>query len=253
MHPHERQQIIENLIYKKKNVTVAQIAEKLQISRPTARKDIHKIVSNNPDMERVHGGVVLKYGDDVEFDYEKRRIKNRDKKIEIARKGIHIINEKDTILLDSSSTTYELAKLLSQTNKRVTVITNGIQTALQLKKNPKLFVIILGGSLEESSNTIRDDFGENILSFFNIDYYFFSASGISIDHGFSEYKIHEINTKRKHISLSKKAVALIDETKFNKDSSTNFSALSDVDLLITNDSLPEHIYSEYKNHIQIEK
>ncbi|GGP11802.1 DeoR/GlpR family DNA-binding transcription regulator [Oceanobacillus neutriphilus] len=249
MHSIKRQQMIENLIYKEKTITISQIAEKLQVSKPTVRNDIQKLLSNNSNIEKVHGGVSLKDDADIEFDYEKRKVKNRMKKIEIAKKIINIINEKNTILLDSSSTTYELAQLLSQTSKRITVITNGIQTALQLKKNPKLFVIVLGGSLTDSSNTIKDDFGENILNFFNIDYYFFSASGISLNRGFSEYNIHEIRTKQKHISIANKSIALIDETKFDKDSNANFASLEDVDLLVTNDSLPKDIYSEYKKRI----
>lgn len=253
MHSIKRQQIIENLIYKEKTITISQIAENLEVSKPTVRNDIQKLLSNNPNIEKVHGGVSLKPGKDIEFDYDKRKVKNKAKKIEIAKKAINIVNEKDTILLDSSSTTYELAQILSQANKRITVITNGIQTALQLKKNPKLFVLILGGSLTDSSNTIRDDFGDNILNFFNIDYYFFSASGISINHGFSEYNIHEIRTKQKHISFSNKSVALIDETKFEKDSNANFSTLDEVDLVITNDSLQKDIYSKYESRITFYK
>ncbi|MBO0454216.1 DeoR/GlpR family DNA-binding transcription regulator [Candidatus Enterococcus murrayae] len=253
----EREDFIRNQAILKGVVYVNQLAEELKVSRPTIRSDIDKLAKKYDDLHRVHGGVTYKEKEnqaslsEMILGYNERIFSNRDRKKEIAEKAIDYIVEGETILLDSSSTCFEFASLLSKLDKRLTVITNGLSTAAVLKQNPSISVIIIGGLVKLNSNTVYDEFDINISTSFNIDKYFFSASGVSIDNGFSEFNFMEVKHKRLNVLNSKQTIALIDSTKFLKDSSSTFCKMDEVNLLITDSKIDYETFETFNKRISI--
>ncbi|WP_067838942.1 DeoR/GlpR family DNA-binding transcription regulator [Amphibacillus sediminis] len=247
----EREEKIKNEIYRKGTVYVAELARKFNVSAPTIRSDLDKIMASSDDFERTHGGIIYKKKEEENKEkilmYNIRASINKKEKEEIAQVAISLVNERDTLLLDSSSTCFEFASLLahpSYTNRN-TILTNGLSTAMILKQNPNLTVIILGGIARTDSNTIHDEFQDPILNRFNIDKYFFSASGLSIESGFSEFNIEEVKTKRENLQRAKLKIALIDHTKFDQDSSSTFGSLDHANMLISDSRLDKEIQKKY--------
>ena len=76
-------------------------------------------------------------------------------------------------MIDASSTTYELAKLLADTTMELTIITNGLENAVLLKENPHLTVLVVGGFVSEDSNAITGNIDSQILEMYHIDYFFY--------------------------------------------------------------------------------
>lgn len=248
----EKINYIKNQLYSEQKVTISDISKALNISYPTCRKYFKTIAELDPNIEQIHGGLSYEK-QNVEFInlYSNRLVKNEKQKKEIASKVLPYIYEKCTVLLDSSTTTLELANALINLDFRFNVITNGISTARLLSKNDKITVIVLPGILSKNSNTIIDEFNFNYSTKFNIDLFIFSATGLTLNEGFSEYNLQEVKAKRNHIEKAKKSIALIDSSKFNVSSSANFAALDEVDLLITDSQLPEAIKDGYGKIINI--
>src|SRR5699024_1345633 len=143
------------------------------------------------------------------------------------------------------------ASLLSNYKSPLTVITNGLSTGNILKQNDHINVLIIGGLLKKDSNTVYDEFSHSILTHFNIDKYFFSATGLSVQSGFSERNLMEVKHKRENILNAKKAIALIDHTKFNNDSSSTFCSLDEVDCIVTDEEHESQVIELYEKKIQI--
>lgn len=247
----EREEKIKKEIYRKGTVYVKELAKTFNVSAPTIRSDLDRITADSDDFERTHGGVIYKRKKEESKEkivmYNIRASINKKEKEEIAQVALSLVNERDTLLLDSSSTSFEFASLLadpSYKNKN-TILTNGLSTAMILKQNPNLTVIIFGGIVRTDSNTIHDEFQDPILDRFNIDKYFFSASGLSIESGFSEFNIEEVKTKKENLKRAKLKIALIDHTKFNQDSSSSFGSLDCADILISDSGLDKAIQNKY--------
>lgn len=248
----ERISFIKNKLYSEKKVTIAYIAKKLNVSYPTVRKDFNLIANSDKNIKKIHGGLCLESKENDTLDlYAKRLIKNEKQKREIASKALSFIPEKSTILLDSSSTTFELARAMCKLDYKFTVITNGISTARLLSTNNKITVIILPGIIHKDSNTVIDEFNFNFSDRFNVDIFIFSATGLTLEGGFSEYNLQEVSHKNHNIKLSKKAIALIDSSKFGKASSANFAKLEDIDILITDNDLDTNTKSKYATKVNI--
>ncbi|MGI6512582.1 MAG: DeoR/GlpR family DNA-binding transcription regulator [Catenisphaera adipataccumulans] len=242
---------IKNALYTEKKVSISDISERLNISYPTVRKYFNIVAQNDPNIKKVYGGLEMSEDANKLITYSKRLIKNGEQKKEIATKALKFITERSTILMDSSTTTYELACLMVKLDFQFTVITNGISTARLLSQNDKITTIVLPGILHKDSNTIIDDFNFDFASHFNIDQYIFSASGLSLDSGFSEYNLQEVSNKRNNVKKAKQCIALIDSSKFCNPSSANFAKLEDVDILITDSKIDKKIYNLYKERVQI--
>lgn len=252
MFAEERQQIIIKKVLTDKAVTVKELSHLFKVSMPTIRSDLDLICNSNPHIERTHGGIVLANSDVSKLtSYEERKAQNLEEKRQIGAIAANMINHHDTIMIDSSSTCFEIALQLEHTEKNITIITTSLNIAFKLKENTNLTVVIIGGLLKPKSITVQNSFDDNIINAFNIDKYFFSASGISIDNGFSDYNYNEVIDKKKFLSKSRQAFALIDSSKFDIISKSSFACLAEVDYLITSNKVSQKTLELYKKSINI--
>lgn len=252
MFAEERQQIILKKVFADKAVTVKELSRLFGVSMPTIRSDLDAICALNPHIDRAHGGIVLSNSDVSKLtSYEERKAQNLEEKKQIATLAANMINHQDTIMIDSSSTCFEIAIQLENTEKNVTIITTSLNVAIKLKENPNLTVIIIGGLLKPKSITVQNSFDDNIINAFNVDKYFFSASGISYENGFSDYNYNEVIDKRKFLSKSRQSIALIDSSKFDIVSKSSFAQLVEVNYLITSSNVNHSITELYRKKINM--
>ena len=250
----DRLAAISSMVYKRQTVKTAEITKELGITSPTARKYLDHLASTDRRIQRIHGGASLaptRYSSGETELFQERANTHQAEKAEIARKALAQVSERDTIALDSSTTCFELARILAETDKQLTIITNGIRTAQLLSENERITVIVSSGVLCHQSNTILDEFDCPIYDRFNIDIYFFSASCVSIDCGFSEYNLREIDKKRKCIRLASKSIALIDSSKLEQSTSSTFARLDDIDMLITDNRAEERVKQQYRQVVDV--
>ncbi|MCI6844249.1 MAG: DeoR/GlpR family DNA-binding transcription regulator [Coriobacteriaceae bacterium] len=250
----DRLTAISSIVYERQTVKTADIARELGITNPTARKYLNYLASTDTRIQRIHGGAALapeRYPSGETELFHARENIHRAEKVEIAHKAIKQIGERDTIALDSSTTCFELARLLLETDMHLTVITNGIRTAQLLSENERLTVIVCSGVLCHRSNTILDEFDCSVYERFNIDIYFFSASCVSIACGFSEYNLREINKKRKCLALASRGIALIDSSKLEQNTSSTFAQLNEADMLITDSKVNADVRASYEKVVDV--
>ena len=122
----------------------------------------------------------------------------------------------------------------------VTVITNGINTAIELQRyNNFKSIILIGGMLRPHSGTIEGVMSREMISRLSAEYYFVSGNGFSADAGLSGNNFFELELKRICVERSKNVVALVDSTKIGDDSASVFIVPNKIDYLITDNQISE--------------
>jgi len=240
----ERREKIMNLLHEKSRITVQELQQNLGVSAATLRSDLNNMESEGL-LTRTHGGAILNDYTNNETSFSARKRKNKKEKEQIATFAQKFVAEKQCILLDASSTALELARSLKNNPIRLTVITNGIQTALELKENPSFTVILIGGVLTKGSSFIEGTLGLNILDQVNIDIMFTSANGFSIEKGLTDFNLYEVQLKKEMINKAKKVIALIDHSKIENNSSAIFANIDDIDVLITD----KPVHKDFSNEL----
>jgi DeoR/GlpR family transcriptional regulator of sugar metabolism len=241
----ERHETIMNLINKKKQVTVSELSELLNVSISTIRNDLTKLDKDGL-LIKTHGGAILQADDDKYIAFTERLTKNTAEKEAIADEAVKLVRNGQCIILDASSTSLSLAKRL-HSFKRLTVITNGLYTALELKDNPNIKVILTGGLVTTNSFSIEGLLGENLIRSIHADLCFASAKGFTIKDGLTDFNIYEAELKKILVKRSSKFIALLDNSKLDVISIASFAHASDISTLITDENAPEEILSKCKS------
>lgn len=250
----QRRNKILEILEEKGTVTVNELTSTLDTSAATIRSDLNQMEKQGL-LIRTHGGAMTKEenSDIIDKRYEIREKQFRPEKQRISYQAFQLIQEGQCVLLDASTTCFELARYLRDTKMRLTVVTSGISTAAMLKENPFLTVIIIGGIVRNASNSVEGLLGEELLRKINIDILFTSAHAFNTKDGLSDFSLYEVELKRIMVSASDKVVALLDHSKLNKSSIATFARPDEIDLLITNQEVSADIKDFFKSsNIELE-
>lgn len=223
----ERQESILEYLKSKNTATVKQIAKILFISEATVRRDIEQL-ENAGYVERFYGGVILAERKGNIMPLVRRENKNLQGKEKIAQKASQLVNDGDTVFLDSSSTA---GKVLSHIkNKRVTVITC---SAVMPEDTGNMRVYSTGGEYSERRKCFLGSFAEEVINNAYADIFFFSCSGITEQGDITDGAEDEISLRRQMMKHAQKSVFLCDSTKFGVKSAFRLCGKDDVSEIIS--------------------
>jgi DeoR/GlpR family transcriptional regulator of sugar metabolism len=234
----ERRNKILEFLGNKQRITVKELSKELEVSEATLRNDL-KDMEKEGFLKRTHGGAVLNDIEDNKVNFSVREKVNKEEKHIISMKAEQLVEDNQCILIDASSTGLELAKKIKNSSKRLTIVTNGIYTALELRDNPEFIVILIGGILRAGSSALESTISGDILNRINIDTMFTSASGFDFENGLTDFNMYEVELKKKMVMASNRVVALLDHTKFNKKSIASFAGINEIDMIISDDQIPK--------------
>jgi len=223
----ERRQAILRTIEERKKVQVTELAASLGVSATTIRSDLRDLESANL-LLRTHGGAIELPRARYEIGLREREAQQSPAKKAIARVARTQVQDGDTILLDTGTTTRELAYLLAD-KQRLTVVTNDIGIATALEPAPEVEVYLVGGVLRKGFQcTIGGQ-----LTDLTVDKGFFGANGFSVEVGATTPDIGQAAAKREMMRISKKIFLLCDHEKFGCVSFSRFASLDEIDTLVT--------------------
>jgi DeoR/GlpR family transcriptional regulator of sugar metabolism len=218
-----------------------------QVSVMTLRRDLSTL-ENRGFLIRTHGGAVsLKklssvYGE--EDAYSLRAAENTEAKMSIAKKAMKYLDNGRSLYLDAGSTIMYLAKNIP--DEPFSILTSGINIAMELTKKPKISIYLTGGQLNHNSLSASGPTSMSMLDFINIDIAFMAASGYTPENGFTVSNYFECELKKAVIKKAKKVIMMVDSSKFNKVLAFTFGDLSDLDILVCEKKLPDPIMKKVK-------
>jgi DeoR family transcriptional regulator, fructose operon transcriptional repressor len=247
----QRHHNIESFLKQQKAVKAAELATLLNVSIDTIRRDL-EVLEKKGIVKRVHGGAILKHNDNdnnvLNKLFNEREIKNLEKKQEVASLAIELIEEGQAVALNGGTTTIEIAKVLVEKFKRLTIITNDLRIVSILGANKNFNIVLTGGFFNHEEYTLYGKQCEEILSNFNIDIAFITVNALSLEQGLTDFRIHEVGVIQTILSRTKYKVVVADSSKFETSSYINICPLKNIDLIVTDSSLPFTIAEEYSRH-----
>lgn len=239
----ERRSLLIEYLNKHQRATVKELSLELQVSEATLRTDLN-VLEEEGILRRIHGGAVLAQQPvptGSSFSFSAREKKNANEKAAIGQKAMDYLQEGQCIMIDASTTALELAKSLKRTQIKLTVVTSGIYTALELKDNPYLHVILIGGVLRMGSGAIEGTLGGGILNEIRADLLFTSPAGYKPESGLMDFNVYEVELKRRMVEAADRVIALIDSTKFNVGSIASYAQTGKIHDVITDTGAPAGI------------
>ena len=238
-----------NFLREQPGIRVPDLARLAGVSEGTIRNDLRALDGNGQLMRVRGGGVPLDEGQNHSQTFATRMTTHRAAKLCIARHSAALVQDNDSVILDSSTTVYFLACQLKD-RRDLTVITNGIEAARELAKNPSNTVILLGGVMRVDGISINVPLGESFLDAYHIKTAFVSCSGCTLESGLTEVDIYEAQIKRKMIASSGAVVALIDSGKFGRMDLTPFAPTEQLAHIYTDANLgPEWVEQLQRSQI----
>jgi Transcriptional regulators of sugar metabolism len=243
MFTNKRLEKASELIKQRGTVSVQELMDYFQVSDMTIRRDLQKLEASGK-FERYHGGIRIL--DETPLD--KRETVQLDEKKRIAQYCLNLLQPKDTIILDSGTTTYQIAIAIAEAQIRdITVITNSLTAAYRLREQEMVSVVMCGGELRHSSQSfvgsIARDFFENIY----VNKAFIATGGIT-EKGFSTTSFAEAEIKQIMGKSSAETYVVADSTKFGNRSLNFFAPLSQANQVITDSGVSDEWSDLLRQH-----
>ncbi len=239
MLPAARKEKIMALLQIKHNATVAELSRLCKVSEVTVRQDLNALASQGL-LVRTRGGALSSDRANGEFTFAARERTNAETKQRIGAAGASLIKSGDSIIVDASSTALYVVRAVAKRHdlQDVTLITNGLHTALELANRPDITTIVTGGFLRMTAISLTGNFAWEMLAKINANKGFFGTRGISVAQGLTDVNVQEANLKMKMIERCQEVIAVADGSKFGEVSLVSFAPIEKVHCLITDSSAP---------------
>jgi DeoR family transcriptional regulator, aga operon transcriptional repressor len=233
-----RRKRILQLLSESGQVLVDELSKEFKVSEVTIRNDLDQLEKKNMLLRARGGAIKLETG--VGFD---QRLADKNKlhyneKARIGKKAALLVNEADTIIIDSGSTTAEMVKNLPDFQD-LTVITNALNIANQLMVRPNINMLIPGGYLRKNMLSLVGPQAEKSLRNFNVDKAFLGVDGFDTRNGIFTPNVEEARLNEIMIEISKEVILLVDSSKFKKRSFAFICHINQIHKVITDDKIPE--------------
>lgn len=242
-----RRNAIVELVNKNGTVNFTQIKKAFpNVSEMTLRTDL-KVLDAAKRIVRIHGGaksVQVVIGTD-DF-LNKRSIHNIQAKQRIAQKALKLLQPNTNVFLDSGSTTTEFARLFPDQSNLI--YTSGLTCATELANLEKPSVMLPGGKLNRYSLSVYGHSATHELKRVNFAQTYLGVTSFSYHTGFTCGNSDEAFLKQTAIQQSKQTIVLMDSSKIGAISSFNICDLKDVDIIVSDDLLPEAFISECRKY-----
>lgn len=233
----ERRKRIMQHLYKDGRVLVAELSKQFRVTEETVRRDLGRMEKEGL-LLRTHGGAFLA---ETSFSSEVPVWVREDcylsEKKWIGTKCAKLIRNGDTIMLDSSTTSLHIAKII-KTHKQLTVITNSLNVLMELADAEDIRLISTGGTLRRRSLSYSGHAAAKSLSRYTADKAFLSCSGIDLKHGVTDANEDEAEMRKIMLQHAKQTILVADITKCEKIGLIKIADLSSFQMLVTNCPLP---------------
>jgi DeoR family transcriptional regulator of aga operon len=229
----ERRRAIVDLARQEGRVTVEDLVVRYAVSAVTVRGDLEAL-ERAGTLKRSHGGAVPPEPSQQDVPLTIKESRRLAEKRRIGAAAARMIADGETIILDSGSTTVEIARCIRQRKwASLTVITNALNIALELSGLPTVRVMMLGGMLRQTSYSLTGPDAELALSRLSADRLFLGVDGLDTSIGVTTPDQQEASLNTMMVKASREVVAVLDASKLGQRSLAVIAPIADLDVVIT--------------------
>ena len=229
-----RRNSILEILRRDGQVRVPTLSEALGVTQVTIRSDLDALAREGY-LERTQGGAIQTMKNYYNMEFQRRKQTHADRKQAIARAASDMVQDGDTLFINSGTTTYFTAVELKR-HKNLNVVTNSISVAIELSDVPTFRVILLGGELNAQYSFT---YGENVkeqLSRFRADWAILSIDGVCPDAGLTTYHAEEGAIDRVMMERAAMTMLVADSGKLGYESFYKISSPGGIACWITDDA-----------------
>ena len=236
----ERRRRILELLAKQERATVEELAGRFHVSTVTIRGDLDALAEAG-SLVRSHGGALNRL-EQPDAPIAVKETLHHGEKVRIGHAAAQLIRQDETIILDSGTTTAEIARQLKFLKlKSLTVITNALNIAMELSNLPHIRVIMIGGMLRQMSYSTVGPHAEQILRALNADRLFLGVDGLDPAIGLTTPDVLEAQLNALMIRVSREVIVVADSSKVLRRSLSVIASVNDVHRIITDDNVDPQI------------
>ncbi|MBR0411255.1 MAG: DeoR/GlpR transcriptional regulator [Eubacterium sp.] len=244
----ERQSRIIKLVNQYQKIEVSRLAEILNVSQVTIRKDLDFLESEGL-LSREHGYALIKNANDINT----RLTINYETKLKIAIKAAEMVNNGETVMLESGSTCALMAEELAKIKKDVTIITNSAYIAIRVRDLPLRKVILLGGDYQKEYQGMVGPLIRKCAREFYVDKFFVGTDGFIPNAGFTCDDLMRVETMKYMADSANRMIILADSSKFEQKGVVIQSTFDEIDTVCTDPGISEEALNILKkNNIKVE-
>jgi len=243
-----RKKLLEALV-SRENVKVGELANSFGVSTETIRKDL--IYLEQEGMVQKRHGKALVMGSLVERPYAQKVDENKAAKMLIAQAAVKLIPPRATVILDSGSTTFEIAKLLS-IQEGLVILTNSV-SIMQLLSVSKNQAFIVGGEIRKSSMALVGEWALNAMRSVQADIAFMGTDGFAGRPGPCSASYEELEIKKAMIQSATERILVCDSSKFARNDMFVYCGWNDIDSVITDRDAPAAELDRIRQYTSVTK
>lgn len=209
----ERRAEIRRIIEAEGSVRVSHLCTLFGVTEETIRRDLETLEREGV-VERTYGGAISPRRISYESPYYGRANANRAAKEAIAGVVAEMVQDRDTILLDASSTSLYVARALVKKRKGLTVMTNSLAITNELRSARGFNVLCTGGTLRLTSLSFVGPHAERALRHYHVDKAVISCKGFDLNRGFTDSNDLEVEMKKAMLKAANEVIAAVDSSKW---------------------------------------
>lgn len=232
----QRHMEILRILEEEGTVKTSDLCERLETSRETVRRDLEAL-EKMEKLRRTHGGAVKieKEGSSerVYTPFRQRERVNMEYKAAIAQEAVKLISPGQVVALDCGTTALELAKEIKRQFTRMTVVTNSLAIANELAGAEGITLLLTGGIYSPEEQGFFSDMATKILSYINIDIFFITTCGISLEKGITYQRMEDVTIQAKLMESSDRTIVIADSTKLGVNSLVRMCGIEEISAVVT--------------------
>lgn len=226
----ERQQLLIEYIDKNKKASIEDLSKAFNVSKVTIRRDLIMLAEKKLILKTHGGAMSIGSAMSHEIPYAQKVDLHSSAKEKIGIAAASLIRDHDIIIIDTGSTTYEVADHITQEN--VTVLTNDLRIGMNIAEKGRSHLLVAGGILNNGVFTLV---GENTINFFKgfrANKTYLGCDAFTIEYGITNRTIEEVSVKREMIRSSEEVILVTDYSKFGKQVFCHLCEISEINQII---------------------
>ena len=248
----QRRRNLLDLVDQNGQVTVADLVKRLSVSAVTVRSDLDALATMGA-LVRSHGGAVWRLEATQDYPLHTKETLHHAEKARIGKAAAQLVQSRETIILDSGTTTAEIARHLKKLKlQNVTVITNALNIAVDLMDCPSVSLIMIGGLMRPVSSSFVGPQAESMMNEFHADRLFLAVDGFDLENGPSTPDVLEAQLNNVMIRSTKEVNVVADFSKLGRRSVSKIGPFNRIQRLITDKrATPEFTEGLRKKGIEV--
>jgi DeoR family transcriptional regulator, aga operon transcriptional repressor len=233
----ERRRSILELVNQEGRAMISDLSKRFGVSAVTVRGDVDSLCERNLLM-RSHGGAIPLDRVVGDSPLAVKATRHREEKASIGKYAATLVEPGQTVLLDSGTTTLEVARALIHASPHgITIVTNSLSIASELTAASEINVIMIGGLLRHISQSFVGPQAQKMLSELHVDRFFLGVDGLDPEAGTFTPDVLEAELNATMIRAAKRTTVVADSSKIGRRSLTLIAPIERIQQLVTDSGI----------------